>query len=60
MKFTVCWQGQLQAPGRNKASLLGERALQDGERLGINKEPWNAYPFQLAIEILGPRQEVGV
>lgn len=37
-----------------------EKELCRMERLGINKEPWNACPFQLAIETPSPGQEVGV
>lgn len=51
----VTW---LQAPGRKHVS-LSEKELCTVERLGVNKDLWNFSPFQLAIEIPKPSQEVG-
>lgn len=65
--YRISCQLNLQCAGKDSCKPLAEtkaafweKELCRMERLGINKEPWNACPFHLAIETPSPGQEMGV
>lgn len=63
--YRISCQLNLQCAGNDSCTTetkpaFWEKELCRMERSGMNKEPWNASPFQLAIEIPRPGQEVGV